>query len=327
MELNREDYLRIFNPILAERYQTLANEKFDLVHYTSASNALRILNDQRVSLRNASLMNDFSEIDHGEKCIVEAWKSVHGRGNGQIPNGELFNLLHDISPVIFPAVEQTFDKVLHQRRIDSFLLSLAEHDEKSEGTLGRLSMWRAYGGRTNVALVLNNFSETPDEASGAFTVPVTYSNFEQFSTDHFPKLVAALRDNIETLKCMSPDQIARAVSWTLHTLSISIKHPGFSEEREWRILYAPWLISDDEIESRVVDIGGIPQKVFDLDLSPNRNTDRPWRQIPNLLKKVIIGPTEHPWVLYEAFVIELENLGISDAGSKVIVSEIPIRRR
>ena len=38
---------------------------------------------------------------------------------------------------------------------DTYLTSISEHRNK-EDTFGRLSMWRAYGETTGVALVMNN---------------------------------------------------------------------------------------------------------------------------------------------------------------------------
>lgn len=65
--------------------------------------------------------------------------------------------------------------------------------------------------------------------------------------------------------------------------------------------------------------------MFHVELE-DRNTEKPSTGLNNLLKKIIVGPTENPWVLYEAFVEELERAGVEDAPNKVVVSDIPIRR-
>ena len=39
------------------------------VHYTSAFAATQIIQNEEVWLRNALVMNDFSEVQHGETCL------------------------------------------------------------------------------------------------------------------------------------------------------------------------------------------------------------------------------------------------------------------
>lgn len=324
--LSTEEYLSLFNPVGLRRTKYVMENNLDLVHYTSASNALRILGNQEVTLRNATLMNDFSEIDHGEKCVLNGWQSKYGRGPNSIPTGKLFELLNELSPTIFPAVEQSYDRHLQQRKTNTFLLSLAEHNELVEGSFGKLSMWRAYGGRTNVALIVNAFVDVDDDETGLFTAPVTYSHQLDFGEEYFRPLVDTIEANMETLREMDRDHIVHYLSWTLNSLALSTKHPGFSEEREWRIIYAPWLQPDSKLKEKVLDIQGVPQKCFLIDISSEANARTPHRSISQILKKIIIGPTEHPWVLYEAFVNRLSELGISDAQNRVVVSDIPIRR-
>lgn len=48
------------------------------VHYTSATNAINIIRNKQVWLRNALLMNDKSEIAHGHNCLISALKSISG---------------------------------------------------------------------------------------------------------------------------------------------------------------------------------------------------------------------------------------------------------
>ena len=58
----------VFFPYAMKKGLDMDSKNLSFVHYTSASNALRILRNREITLRRSSLMNDFSEIDHGEKC-------------------------------------------------------------------------------------------------------------------------------------------------------------------------------------------------------------------------------------------------------------------
>jgi Protein of unknown function (DUF2971) len=325
MELSVDRFLSIFQPAHAKRLLQLGNKRRDLVHYTSASNAMRILRNARVTLRNASLMNDFSEIDHGEKCVLQAWHSDLGRGKSTPYSGKLAKILNSISPTILPAIEHEYDRNLAARKSDTFILSLAEHDDKREGRLGRLSMWRAYGGRTNVAIVVDPTYLYGEAAGGAYSAPVIYSAVDSFTAQFFKPLVESIEENYAEISKLDRDYIVECLAFTLSSMSMTTKHPGFSEEQEWRIIYAPWQNSDAKVASEILDIAGIPQKVQYVKLDGSADLSGKLT-VSEILKKIIIGPTENPWILYEAFVNELQKSGVKNPDSKVIVSDIPIRR-
>ena len=182
----------VFFPYAMKKGLDMDSKNLSFVHYTSASNALRILRNREITLRRSSLMNDFSEIDHGEKCLVSAWNSNLGKGVSPDQPGRLAQILNCISPTLLPAVEQAFDGSRRERNADTYLLSLAEHDEAKEDRLGKLSMWRAYGGQTNVALVIDRSPLLrPAPGHAAFTSPVLYSYVQDFR-DHFSQLVDSL---------------------------------------------------------------------------------------------------------------------------------------
>ena len=67
---------------------------------------------------------------------------------------------------------------------------ISEHLE-DEDNHGRLSIWRAYGGSTGVAMVMNSRAMfTESNALGAFTSPVQYANVETFGRELMALAVA-----------------------------------------------------------------------------------------------------------------------------------------
>lgn len=113
-------------------------------HYTSAENALRIIAGRCFWLRSAAVVNDHSEIDYGRAVL------------GQVLDGELgqrfFRSLDQVHNGISNTVRARFYQEAHEARDATFMTSLCEHEHAD--WLGRLSMWRAYGGsRAGVALV------------------------------------------------------------------------------------------------------------------------------------------------------------------------------
>jgi hypothetical protein len=317
---------RIFFPYAVAASSRIESDNVDFVHYTSASNALRIIDSKTVTLRNAALMNDFSEIDYGEKCLQRAWNSEHGRGPSPDEHGRLLTLLNDIDPELIDKIASHYDRDLISRRTNTFILSLAEHDDLTEGVYGRLSMWRAYGGRTNVAIVLDRAPMLrPADGHAGFTSPVLYSDMDKFPL-HFRQVIDNIERHIDFVRTMKSDEIYGSLVGAFNAAAISTKHPGFSEEREWRIIYAPWLASSDTVSDAIIDIGGVPQRVQQIKLADRPEAGLTGIEIPQLFKKIIVGPTESPSILVDAFVEKLTAAGVSDARDRVVVSNIPIRR-
>jgi hypothetical protein len=110
--------------------------------------------------------------------------------------------------------------------------------------------------------------------------------------------------------------------------STCVKHEGFKEEREWRIVYLPGYyppLNPPRIDSEIVALSGVPQTVFKFPLDASVAPEIAEIDIAAIFDRLIIGPSRYPWVMYEAFRKTLERAGVADAGSRIITSLIPIR--
>ncbi len=63
----------IFYPNYNKRVQKIRDNDRKFAHYTSAEVAVSILKNKSVWLRNASVMNDFNEIEHGLNCLPKGF--------------------------------------------------------------------------------------------------------------------------------------------------------------------------------------------------------------------------------------------------------------
>jgi hypothetical protein len=104
------------------------------------------------------------------------------------------------------------------------------------------------------------------------------------------------------------------------------KHPAFKEEREWRIYYAPTFQPSNKIKKSIETVRGLPQPVCKISLTDSPQDGLIGMEIPALIDRIIVGPTEYPWVMAEAFMTLLSEAGVSDAPSRVAVSGIPLRQ-
>lgn len=307
-------------PYAAQKFSELRGSDRQFAHYTSAFAALQIIQKKQVWMRNASIMNDYSEIDHGHDCLNAAWKSKSGV--------KLQRLLNDIQDGLADDIAKSFDQRKFERDTESYLISISEHGSGTidESKYGRLSMWRAYGGDTNVAFV---FKKDPfiseSDATNAYTSPVFYGDEKAFIAE-FDKVVSNFEQNIELAKSFGAENIKNTFQMVFHFAALSTKHPGFAEEREWRVILSPTIYGTDKVNFDLETIQDVPQKVYKFPLQNFPENNFVGATLPELLDEIIIGPTEFSFTIYDALVHALENENVENAREKVRVSNIPLRR-
>ena len=114
----------------------------------------------------------------------------------------------------------------------------------------------------------------------------------------------------------------------IYIAALSIKHPSFKEEREWRIILSFYNGSEDGNLKGIVApaheiIEGVPQKIYKVNLKDSilHNAD-----IKSLLNKVLIGPTENPDIIKEALEGLLAEKKIAITEDLVHISKVPLRK-
>lgn len=286
------------------------------VHYCSADVALRIITNREVWMRKASCMNDYMEMEHGHRCLLDAYHSPLGV--------RLKKLLNEVYPAFDTNLEKLFDGWIPGIKANTYLACLSEHLD-SEDRYGRLSMWRAYGGSNGVALVVKNEPFFDDEMQlGAFSSPVAYLNGEQFS-HRFEELVTGLEAKRDFLRIIPQDNLVGVMFHVFRMAVLCTKHPGFHEEREWRIFHTTGIEDNGTLRSEIKSVHGAPQPIKIIPLVNNAELKIKGIEVPDLIERIIIGPTQFPGALREAFVTTLEQAGASDPSKRVLVSDIPLR--
>lgn len=317
MESDIKKLDKIFYCDYHKRVEEIKKSTNKLVHYTSASAGLKILQNKEIWMRRVSCMNDFSEVQHGKDLFIDLWKNTERDIIQKLTslfgdNGDVFNEvmgeLEDISE---------FDI------LRSYITCFSEHLE-SEDKYGRLSMWRGYGKGTGIALVLKKdifYSEY--DAIDITTSPVAYLNKDDIK-DKFISLVTDLEENKQKIdfKNIQRDDLHDFLIEWLEILILSIKHPAFCEEKEWRVMSFE---NAKGIKKDIIDLNGMPQPVQKIPLSEKLQTDGDEFSVNEILDHIIIGPTQYAIPIYQALVEELEKLNVENAKGKVIFSDIPYR--
>lgn len=260
-------------------------------------------------------MNDFSELRYGLNLLKNAMSRTTGERFRQTAN--------EVFPGVIERAGALLNPVIPDWLIETYLSCWSLHDS-SEDQNGRLSMWRAYG---DVALVLRNRSfRAFSLETGIQSLPVNYFSLRGCE-EQLERARRGICSSVPSIREGGEQKFAGDLHLFAFLAAIRTKHPGFEEEQEWRVWFRPADTSRPTavLEEKVVVIAGVPQKVWVLPLRDDPEKGLHQADIGSLLDRIIIGPTAYPYVSASAFEALLEQAGVPDAKTKVVVSEIPLR--
>lgn len=298
-----------------DRVDEVKNKDIRFAHYTSARVALSIIKNKEIWLNNVQYMNDYSEIKLGNWLLTNFYNNHSGK--------ELKDVLEDISAGCIKELEFNYNSILPKLE-KTYAFCLTEHSV-TEDEFGRLSMWRAYAPNNGVAIVLNADVFLEDVLNtSAMTIPMFY-----FDNGEFHKAVEDFTNRIDQEK----DTLRKEASFLNYIFNkflitaLSLKHKGFQEEREWRILYNDAFnnfLKKEIVRGEIEYINGVPRLVKKLKFSDIRFLNKTFH-MNDFINRIIIGPSENAELLKEIFIEALNENGVLAADKKVICSNIPVR--
>lgn len=296
-----------------------------LVHYTSAIVAREIIEKEQLWLRKTIFMNDYSEITYGKQCLDNLLNDpeiIIKLNNILTPFGKNLN---DLKKSYYSMINDVEKKI--------YISCLSEHLPE-EDTIGRLSMWRAYGNSSGVALVINPYL-LARLGTSFITPPVIYSeeNFKKSFIKILGDVENIIKNQLENKQKLNKFSIGIISSFTyvMYIYVITLKHKGFWEERERRIILSLFFLNLDPtpnsnkiVERSIENIKGNPEVIYKLNLK-ELSFINPKGE--SLLEKIIIGPTANSEILVDSFSEILKNKGFDDEQIKnmITVSNIPLR--
>lgn len=299
-----------------DRFEALKDSGAKLAHYTSAENALNIITGEAIWLRNAALMNDFMEISYGKACIVPALEE-------SLPHAA--PSVEEAHPGLIADVVNQMENVEYIVNNHTYLMSLAEYE--ADNRLGKLSMWRAYGGPVaGVAMIFNlDVFESGNPDLELSLRPVLYGPDELIPA--LTGMMTALRDNGQLLAKVPRERAQSVLFHALQDLVLTTKHSGFKEEEEWRVIYSPHLSTSAFLQEAPKSIHGIPQVVYPIPLHDQPGLNMPNLNLDRLLHRVVVGPCQYPEQVCHAFADALRLHGVTEPRDRILFSQIPLRQR
>lgn len=306
----------IFMPEQFKRRLEFDKENGRFVHYTSAANALNILKTRQIWMRNAICMNDYMEIEHGLKHLLGYFGT--NRQN-------FFETFDECCTGAAKEAVSMFDEHFKNFKSETYISCFSEH-QSTEDQLGRLSMWRAYGAHSvGVAIVIKRQPFYIQENVGVISSPVIYRD-QAHLMDEMAQILTLVKSNIDLIASIPRDDLKNTIFSMLLSFVVGSKHPGFAEEREWRVIHLPSVFPDCGILSKDVEvISGVPQIVQKLHLKDNTKIGFSGVEPNDLIDRIIIGPSTYPYTVFRAFCDEMEKCGISEPEQRIQISSIPLR--
>lgn len=289
-----------------------------LAHYTSLSTLENILKNDEVWLSNPLFMNDLDEVRFGmlngfdmvklNKSIIESLGS-EDRFSAFISN---FN--------------HYFDNFIEENAMDTYVLCLSEHNADDRD--GVLSMWRAYASNGNGAAIVVDTSKLPSDDDSAFVVaPVRYSSSQdrmKWLGDICEKTADFLRGN--TVPTEELYNVAYSLFERIKLFSLFTKHSGFSEEKEWRIVYMPERDGDKKYQKMLGYFNGPRGVEPKLKLKFNEDTPPPLNiKFSDIIASIILGPTTSSVLAVSSVKRMLEVIGKPELKERLVASTIPLR--
>jgi|HubBroStandDraft_1064217.scaffolds.fasta_scaffold02652_8 hypothetical protein len=291
------------------------------VHYTTAEAALGIIASKRLWMRNTTCMADYREVQHGFSMLHRFFADESKRNT-------FTAALDACHPGAASEAIKLFNEWWGDLQSQTFIASISVHDDKTEDQHGRLSMWRAFGGSNpRVAIVFRApwYSGATAGLNVIFS-PVAYFSDTQVQ-DEIYSVIKNINDHADFVRATDRVQVVRTVFAMLVAGVVCLKHEGFHEEREWRVIYGPKRNPSPimEAETETKTIGGVPQLIYKMPLDATVAPEVAGLDVARIFDRLIIGPSQYSLAMHQAFAAALTNAGIADASARVVFSGIPIR--
>lgn len=308
---------KVFLPTLDEALNRMDQSHLKLAHYTSFEVAKLIVTNRSVWMHNARMMNDVGEIEYGLDATAQAMADPAIRFR-------LREVLDPFNTMLAPQFEAYWAHMQNNIANEVYISCFSEHWPK-EDPLGRLSMWRAYCARPDgVAIVLNTEPfRLKSNALNAYSSPVYYGRSADFKARFLEMLDNVNREHV-AVNALGHEAILSSLLMALLFGTICLKHPGFAEEQEWRVIHMP-NIRIPSLLRRIDVAGPPPQTVYEILLQDAPDKGLVGLSPDALVDKVIIGPSTRAALIRK----ELEQLmtaaGMQNAAARIVDSGMPLR--
>lgn len=310
-------FLPLWNDI--QNAETFPSKRPLLAHYTSIAALESIMASDEVWFSNPLYMNDMEELRFG---ILEGAQAC--RQSDAIKSACGSAERHD---KFLEGFEFNFNRFSNEHAFDVYVFCLTEHDR--DNTDGLLSMWRGYGSNGNgAAIVFDTAQLNHVEGSALIISNVTYASREKRlkwideKLDAFAHLLA--ENNVPDDKLFLA---AYALFERIKMFAICTKHHGFSEEKEWRVVYLRDRDHNKKFEHMLhyaIGKRGIEPKLK-YKVQPIEGLTQADISLEKIIHQIVLGPAVSSPLAINAVRRMLEKVGKHKLSERLVASTTPLR--
>ncbi|HEY5047267.1 MAG TPA: DUF2971 domain-containing protein [Rhizomicrobium sp.] len=280
-----EEMLRLFDPLYDVFASAGSGSQPLLAHYTSIQVMESILKNSEIWFSNPLFMNDLQEMKFGLYEGTRFFSNIEQlkKAGGNEARAEILQRSYF----------QSFNHFDVNEAFDTYIFCLAEHDPSDND--GLLSMWRGYGQHGNGAAIVFD----PSKITLVPTSPLLFSKVSYVRGD---ERAAQVQSNLDswvelTARLDLPDEKLHLAAYAAFSLvkglALVTKHSGFSEEKEWRVVYNPGRDTTGALKPFLnYHIGnrGVEPKLK-YQVGHLANVSAPDLALERLIDRIILGPS------------------------------------
>lgn len=196
-----------------------------IFHYTSQSGLLGIVRDKNIWATNIHYLNDATELSYALDLARSELRK------------EKEETVDTTEAAFLDEMDKSIEDLKSARATPIFVCSFSEHYDQ-------LSQWRGYC-PNGIGFAIGfeyHHLELPMERQGFFLTPCVYDHESQLTI--IKELIAAGLRNFRSHQAASPlgtpvGDIAQVSADSFAIIGPILKHPSFSEEKEWRMISYP----------------------------------------------------------------------------------------
>lgn len=314
-----EERLRLFDPLYAVFASAGSGSQPLLAHYTSIQVMESILKNSEVWFSNPLFMNDMQEMKFGLNEGTKFFSNLEPlrKAGGNEARAEILQRCYF----------NFFNHFDQNQAFDTYVFCLAEHDAQDND--GLLSMWRGYGQHGNGAAIVFD----PSKLTLVPTSPLVFSKVSYLKDeDRIAQVHSNLTAWVDLTKNLAiPDDklhlAAFAAFFLVKGLALVTKHSGFSEEKEWRVVYNPDRDTTGALKPYLnYHIGnrGVEPKLK-YPVGHIANVSAPDLALERIIERIIIGPSLSSPLALRSVQRLLDNIGKPHYKPLLRPSTIPLR--
>lgn len=297
-----------------------------LVHFTNGDAFQKIIETRSLLFSASSVTNDTDEMLGGLEIVQ----------NTLSPSTDYLAWCARMSeqwPEFVPAFKEYFNNGAPADADNLYLFSWCAHSVEHE--TGKLSMWRAYGsdGR-GIAIGIDTTALIKNRDTTELPIQLHKTRYEDDVAlcKTLMRIANSFAEHLSAARDIAAAEGIESACWLLFqawfVASATRKHPGFSEEEEWRFIYVPrWDVSKKLTQGlEVSSVGGQLRPCFRLPIRDYAEFGMPGTDLNDILDCVIVGPNAFDALATrKAVCMLLSKAGIADPERRVRICHTPYR--